>query len=127
MNEYVEMANNFVEKHGVTLDVLGSEYRPFWDEKQPRWVFKLRLRRNGKSHTFEFGQSIADGSAEPEMYDVLACLTKYDPDDFEWFCSNYGYDTDSRRAERTYKAVCREWAAVERLFGDVLDELREIS
>lgn len=62
----------------------------------------------------------------PSMYDVLTCLTKYDPEGFEDFCSNFGYDTDSRGAERTYNAVVEEWANVEILFGDILEELQEI-
>lgn len=54
----------------------------------------------------------------PTMYDILTCLTKYDPDSFENFCSEYGYDTDSRKAEKTYNAVCDEWLNVSRLFSD---------
>lgn len=61
------------------------------------------------------------------MYSVLACLTKCDPETFERFCDNYGYNEDSRSAEKTYKAVCKEWKAVERLFGDILEEFLEIS
>lgn len=86
----------------------------------------MRLSRNRKTYTFDFGQSLADGSKTPTMYDVLACLQKYDLGSFEDFCHEYGYDEDSRRAERTYKAVCREYAAVERLFGDCMDELQEL-
>jgi len=68
----------------------------------------------------------ADEVIEPTMYDVLTCLTKYDPETFENFCSEYGYDEDSRTAERTYKAVCKEYEAVDRLFSDVMEELQEI-
>lgn len=127
MRNYEAMANAFAEKTGTKLTVLDYEYKPMWGEKQSRYVFKCRLTRNGKRYTFEFGQSLYNGSKEPTMYDVLACLTKSDPGTFEDFCDEFGYDTDSRRAERTYKAVCKEYAAVERLFGDVMDELYEIN
>ena len=63
----------------------------------------------------------------PDMYSVLASLTKYDPVDFDNFCGDYGYDNDSRKAEKMYHAVVEEWKNVERLFGDVLDELQEIN
>ena len=98
-----------------------------WDKKDNfRHIFPCKLSRNGKSYSFKFGQSIAAGAEPPTMYDVLACITKYDPNSFENFCSEFGYDTDSRTAEKTYKAVCREWKGVERLFADILEELQEI-
>lgn len=63
---------------------------------------------------------------KPTSYDVLTCLTKYDPGTFENFCGDYGYDTDSRKAEKVYFAVQQEFDGVRRLFGDVLDQLAEI-
>lgn len=129
MKNYEADANAFAKKHGIKLTVVGEpEYKiHFIGDKQSRYVFKLRLRRGKNSYTFDFGQSIAMGAEEPTMYDVLACLTKYDPEDFENFCSNYGYDTDSLTALRTYKAVVKEYEAMERLFSDIMDELREIN
>ena len=64
----------------------------------------------------------------PDEYDIITCLTKDDPGSFENFCSDFGYDTDSRSAEKTYKAVKAEWEKVLRVFGDgeCLDDLREI-
>lgn len=128
MSEYVKQANDFANKFGVKLSVIGEpEYRKYFvNDREYRFVFKLRLKRNKKQYTFTFGQSIAQGSNEPNLYDVLACLTKYDPNTFEDFCSEFGYDSDSRNAVKIYKAVCKERQAVERLFGDCLNELQEI-
>lgn len=61
----------------------------------------------------------------PNEYDVLACLTKYDPGDFENFCSEFGYDTDSRSAKKTYKAVVKEWMNVCSLWND--EEIEQLS
>ena len=128
MNTYTISANQFAQKHGVKLHILNYEYRKYFPEdKESRYVFTCRLTRGRKQYTFTFGQSIAAGGEEPDMYSILSCLTKHDPETFENFCSDYGYDTDSRTAERTYKAVCREWAAVERLFADCIEELSEIN
>lgn len=64
----------------------------------------------------------------PTPYDVLACLTKYDPGTFENFCSEYGYDADSRKAEKTYKAVCEEYTSLCTLFSsEEMEELQEIN
>jgi len=127
-NEYDLQAENFAQKFGVKLSFIGNpQYKKhFIGEKSERWVYKCRLTREGRRYTFDFGQSINNGCVEPRMYEILGCLEKYDPEDFDNFCGNYGYDTDSRAAEKIYKAVCKEYTAVERLFSDCLDELREI-
>lgn len=63
-----------------------------------------------------------------QAYDVLACITKSDPGTFDDFCSEFGYDTDSRKAEQVYYAVVKEWRNVERFFTtDELTELQEIN
>lgn len=128
-NEYDLQAENFAKKYNVKLSIIGDpEYRKYFaGDKDSRYVFKLRLKKNKLSYTFSFGQSIAAGAEYPKLYDVLSCLTKYDPESFENFCSEFGCDQDSRKAERTYKAVCKEWKAVNRLFNDCLDELQEIN
>lgn len=131
MNEYDQRANDFAKKYGLKLSVLDVRYGEMWGDKQKRYIFKMRLSRKRKSYTFEFGQSIMNGNQEPRMYDVLACVQKYDIGTFEDFCRSYGYDEDSRSVERTYKACCKEYAAMERLFADcdkeVWDELWEIN
>ena len=67
-------------------------------------------------------------AAVPSVYDVLACLTKYDPGTFEDFCSDYGYDNDSRTAERIYFAVQKEYTQLARLFTPgQMEELAEIN
>ena len=63
----------------------------------------------------------------PNCYDVLACLTKYDPGTFENFCAEYGYYEDSRTAERVYIAVQNEFANLKRIFDpEQLEAMREI-
>lgn len=81
---------------------IGSGYGKFWDENKD----------------FE----------EPTPYSVLACLTKYDPGTFEDFCGNFGCDTDSRQAEKTYKAVVNEWQNICMLYNDAeIAQLAEIN
>lgn len=63
----------------------------------------------------------------PTNYDILACLTKYDPGIFEDFCSEFGYDTDSIRAEKTYNAVKNEYMNVINLYSDTeIEQLAEV-
>jgi hypothetical protein len=62
----------------------------------------------------------------PTLYDVLACLTKYDPGPHEYFCGDYGYAVDSVKGLETYLAVQKEWHCVLQMFGDVMEEFCEI-
>lgn len=63
----------------------------------------------------------------PTLYDVLACVQKYEVGTFEDFCSEFGYETDSRNAKKTYKAVVKEYNKMCSLFNnDELEVLQEI-
>lgn len=65
--------------------------------------------------------------AVPNEYDVLACLEKYDPGTFEDFCSEFGYDEDSKTAERIYIAVIKEYKDLTKIFTEEqMEELSEI-
>lgn len=87
-------------------------------------------KNNPNAPTFKivFGDSIANTETKktPTFYDYLASLTHYDPETFTEFCSEYGYDEDSRKALETYLNVQKEWLGVRKVFGHCLDELREI-
>lgn len=64
---------------------------------------------------------------EPTPYNVLACLTKYDVGSFENFCGDFGYDEDSRSAEKIYNAVVKEFKELQTLFSDEeLEKMGEI-
>ena len=129
-SQYNEAVNLVAEKFNIKLKVVSSFYGSMkWDKDgQKREVFKLQLRRREKTYTFEFGQSIAQGSKEPTLYDVLACLQKYDVGTFEDFCSDFCYDNDSISAKKTYKAVVKEYDKMCSLFSnDELEVLQLIS
>lgn len=65
--------------------------------------------------------------ARPDAYSILAIMTKYDPGTFENFCCEFGYDTDSRKAEAVYFAVQKEYNNLVRIFTDEqMKELAEI-
>lgn len=65
--------------------------------------------------------------AKVSRYDILACITKYNPGTFNEFCEEFGYDNDSMKAFKIYQAVCEEWEGISRIFTEKqLEELREI-
>lgn len=97
-----------------------------WPQKQFGHLVRYHDKRRDQSRYGEAGKSPWHGKT-PTAYDLLACLTKYDPGSFEDFCGEFGYDNDSRKAERTYLAVQSEWHKVNRFFTkEQLEELQDI-
>jgi hypothetical protein len=96
-----------------------------------RDIYVIVLKNKQHRYRFLFGQSVNNsdyGHTLPTAYDILTCLENNNPEDFESFCSNYGYDTDSRRAYKTYKAIMKEFKNVELLWSsEQLEQLQEIN
>lgn len=61
----------------------------------------------------------------PSKYDILTCLTTYDPGTIEDFCDNFGYDIDSKKAEKVFKGVKEEYNSLCTLYTD--EEMGELS
>lgn len=97
----------------------------FEEDKQRRYIFTVKFSRGGKSFSLKFGQSIAKGGEEPTAYDVIACLQKYDVGSFNDFCNEFGYNTDSIKSLKTYKAVCKEYDKVSNFFTQ--KEIKDLS
>lgn len=134
MNEYEKMAKDFCKETNtkITITYKGTIQNP-WNATDyiANWwhdVYRVRIDRNHKTYSFNFTASKhdTDSNKRPTKYDILACLTKYDPYDFENFCMEYGYNNDSIKAYKTYKAVRKEYNNVIRIFSDVMEQLEEI-
>jgi hypothetical protein len=124
---YEQQAEQFAKKHNVKMNINFCRYgQHFNDETAERYIFNITIKRNRKQFTINFGQSISDQDKKPTIYDILSCLQKYENATFEEFCSNYGYNNDSIKALKIYKAVSREYKNVFRLFSDIMEELQEI-
>ena len=124
-SQYEQAAQLAADKLNITLklEFLKND-KHFEDDKDFRDIYKCTLKRGNREYIFNFGQSIAAGDTEPNLYDVLTCLQKYDVGTFEDFCGEFGYN---RASEKTYKAVLKEFKALERLFtNEELEILQNI-
>jgi hypothetical protein len=84
--------------------------------------WKCTLRTKGRRMTLYFSQGSAH-TREPETADVLDCLasdarTLESSRSFEEWALDLGYDEDSRKAERTYRAVKKQSARLRKLLGE---------
>jgi hypothetical protein len=135
-SEYTKQANDFLANHGITFKATmtpDNKCPLFCDGKHMhgnRHQVTLTRKEDKSRFTLMFWNSKNDArTSEPvQAYDVLACATKNDPGSFYDFCNEYGYDEDSRKADKTYKAVVKEWTKVEAFFTpEEIEELCEIN
>ena len=133
MSDYEEKANKFLEAHGISFKAIYiSDDCPDWcdDSHIHGDKYEASFSREGREDLkLFFWNSYHDKmkGISPVAYDVLAAITKTDPGSFEDFCDELGYDSDSRKAEATYKAVKAEWEKVNLFFAlDEIEALEEI-
>ncbi len=128
-SEYDIKAEKFLKETETEFKAVFLRNDFYFDgDEETRDIFKITLKRGNKKYTFKFGQSIANIGKTPTPYDFLSCITKYNPYTFEDFCGEYGYDTDSRKTEKTYKAVVKEWEKVSDLYtSEEIEKLQEIN
>lgn len=145
-SEYDVQAETFLKKWCVefkaTLAV--PQISPLWAKKEDKhgtcWSIELNpVDRNHKGIQFFFWNSIAQleedenrrgfdsAKTKPRPYFILSGLYTNDTENFKDFCYAYGYEEDSRTAERIY-AKCKELnGKLASIFNkEALDELNEI-
>lgn len=89
--------------------------------------FPLKIARDVKEDLWRSGPWQRKKPKEPKPYDILACLESRNPGTFGEFCSEFGYDTDSRSAHKIYTAVVEQYLQLSRMFSsEELEALGEI-
>lgn len=127
--DYQKQAIDFLQATETTFKITFKDHDFYFSEdKDTRDIYYITLRNSKHKYRFTFGQSVSNTGTHPTPYDVLACLQKYDVGSFNDFCNEFGYDQDSRKAYKTYKAVLKEWKNIELLFTpEQLELLQEIN
>lgn len=104
----------------ISCEPTGAPDDGDWPAGAFHW--KVTLRCGKRRLTTEFHQGPAHTS-EPSAADVLSCLVSDAASvefegSFEAWADSLGYDADSRRAERTYKACERIRDQIRRFLPD---------
>lgn len=112
----------------------------FVDDKESRIVLIVKVIRDEKEVEFDFGMSTRDTDIltrekdksgridttpstevlKDLSYSILTCLgSEYHIDpDFECFCSEFGYDTDSIKATELHKRCVKQSKKIKSLFTE---------
>lgn len=123
--------NEFCRKHGVRMSCKATNGNPHFAEDE--WArtashFKCVLHFEKRRMTVYFSQGPAI-KGEPCAADILDCCASdaagfENARSFEEWTRDLGYDEDSRKAERIYKAVERQSRKLKALLGnDLYDDL----
>lgn len=117
----------------IKVEVQYKDYNFYFDEdKDKRVILNIYISRGKKEIDFTFGMSIndsdilLDNSSNNEktkkemLYTVLSCCSSdfYCPIDFEEFCSEFGYDTDSKKAENIWKLCLKQSSKLHKIFSE---------
>ena len=117
-----------INVNGVTVSLkseyLGNKLWPNSDSRHENYNnHKITVKANGKRATFEFWASIMHPEIDSES-DLISSFECFVSDavsglySFEDFCSEFGYDTDSRKAEKIHRACQKSADKLKRLLGD---------
>jgi hypothetical protein len=113
---------NVIAEYGVKTD---WDKLDDWQKKAHPYTVKLKYDGRQMTIPFFMGQGL---SHEPTDEDVIPCLMsdyKATDETFEEFCAEFGYDTDSRKAEQIYNQCVRNGKKLEKLFGSDLESVFE--
>jgi hypothetical protein len=107
----------------VRLDVTDGAQLDY--DRQSDWQrqangYRCTLRYRGRRYAFDFWQGVGI-TGDPTAEGCLDCLlsdAQAGEQTFAEFCAEFGYDTDSRAAEATWRACRKTAVGMRRLLGD---------
>lgn len=92
-----------------------------WQRQANGYRVTLKYKRRQMGLDYWMGSGIShEPDAEGVLENLLSDASSADQT-FEQWCADLGFDADSRRAERIYRAVQKQTDALRRLLGDDFD------
>lgn len=102
----------------TSLDARTDGFGGDWSADAYHW--SCQIIRNDRAFTVEYSCGSGFGPAAPALVDVMYSLIQdtqgIEGETFESWADNYGFDTDSRKAERTFNACKAQAAELDKLF-----------
>jgi hypothetical protein len=123
MNDDTIKLDDFIASAFITATATPTDRNPNMNDGETMAHWRVTLRRPGNHKmTVYFSMGSGHHGKAPEAADVLDCLASdaagiENAQSFEDWCGEYGYDTDSRKAFRTFN-VCKREAERLRKFLD---------
>lgn len=121
----------FAARHHITMTSERTADNPLMDHAQDmdHWKCRLVRRATDRRHslTIVFSMGYGHRGKAPKVADVLECLssdasTVINAGSFEDWASELGYDSDSRKAQRTFDQTDRQTTKLRRFLGESIFE-----
>lgn len=109
----------YAQERGIRLTVVDGPNYETDAEGWEHYAYRVRLGLGRRSLTVAWRQGTGITS-DPEAANVLDGLlldAEAGDNDFEGFCEEFGYDTDSRKAHATWKTCARMRVRLPRFLG----------
>jgi hypothetical protein len=129
----MENINDFIERNRITMKIQKTFHNPWMesDSKMNHYECIFEYKAGTANHKtlltyFSMGLGL---HGKPKIDQVLDCLASdasgyENARDFEDWCNEYGYDTDSRKAEKTYHIIAEQAKKLEKFLGE--DEYKKL-
>lgn len=117
----MQTIQDFIKAHGITVTFRQVYDRPSIDEWDANARhYRATVRANGSRYTtwYSQGSGIKDDPDATSLLDCLGMDAGLGENSFEDFCSELGYDEDSRKAHKQWLACHRSREALVRLLGE---------
>jgi hypothetical protein len=131
---YQKQAKDFLTDTKTMMTILKAipQKHPIWsmEENKHGINYSVMMKNANGTYIFDFWNSIKAKAEnkKPSYYDVLACINPLSENNFKDFCDNFGYNTDSILADKTYQACLEQDRELKKLFtSEQLEKLSEIN
>jgi len=134
LKEYSEEPNKLMgllSQLTISIADKGEQTGYFEDDKNPRRVVAVTIKRGEREVIFDFGLSLYDtvdwGKAKEKgkiiegmLYSILACSSSdyYIPTSLTDFCEEFGYDINDKRTQGTFIRCKEQQAKLEQIFSE---------
>ena len=114
---------DFIQANKLTMTAQWADHNPHMADSANMDHWKVKIRKGKQSMSLYFSKRFGHHGKEPQLDEVLDCLASdasstENAMDFEDWASEFGYDVDSRKAEKSYKTIEQQKAKLLNLLGD---------
>ena len=130
-NQELKIKSRLIDE--LKIKIVKVECKPYFeDDNESRNVYTIRVKRNNKSFTFTFGDSITNTQKCKELDNktiIESIVTSYNDglnaDGFNNFCSRFGYEQTDPKSKRIYNRVIALYEKIHNVFtGSEIEQLQ---
>jgi hypothetical protein len=114
---------SFIDEWHIRVTATRTDRNPSMEDSANMDHWRVRLIGPHGRMSLVFSKGYGHNGEPPAVAEVLSCLASdaagiENARDFADWCSEYGFDTDSRKAERIYRTLKRQAVSLNRIMGN---------